>query len=436
MAEMGLAPAWRYKNGVNTLELRLKRKGIGNVAGILIALGLAVGIGFLSYGFMSEGVRGVAVELILAPLQKIFFGLLSVFAGLMILFSVTGGIFNMGDMSTFNKVGKLMLGRLVGITFVVAGISSIVSYFLFRPEMGGGGMIGLDKKGLSELMDMIYDIIPQDPVTMFMTGNAMQIIFVGVIFGLAILVLGERVNRVRNLIEETNLLITNILSVICKFLPFYIFVTILKMIWSGTFLQIISIWKPLVASCVVLVLMLLAVMLYVSVRYKVGVINLAKKLMPSFLICITSASSISAYGQVINDSVKKLGIKSRFVEVMHPISAVIYMPGFVVEFSVLTYFLAKTYDVKISMIWIIMGAISMAVFSMAMPPIPGASLIAFGIMFARMGIPEDALALAVTCDLFCDFLNTAVDVSMGMMEYVIQADKVGALDKKVLQSKV
>ena len=436
MADMGLAPTWQYKNGVNILELKLGKKNISSIMAILIALGLALLIGFATTAVVPEDVKSILIELVLDTLEKVFFSLLSVFAGIMILLSVTCGIFNMGDMSTFSKVGKTMFGRFLGLTIVFVSASSILCFFVFRPEIGIGSLNGVSREGISEIVQMIYNMIPSDPITMFMTGNAMQLIFLGLILGIALLILGEKVRHVEELAEQGSLLVTSVLSIICKLLPVYIFMIAFEMIWSGTFVRMLNIWKPFLMYCVLAMVIIVLYIFSLTVRYKVGFLTVTKKILPSVLIGLTTASSVSAYGQVMNDSEKKLGVEEKFVSVIHPIAEVLYKPSFAVELVILVYCMAKQYDVKTSIAWMIMGIIMCTVIAMATPPLPGAAAISFGILFSQMGVPEEAMAIAITCDLFCDFIGTAIDTGAAMVEFVLQADRIKVLDREVLRSKV
>ena len=108
LADIGLSPIWSYKNGVNTLQLKLKRKSIGSIGTIAIALILALIIGFGGQAILSESIRNSLCDLFLVPLQSLFFRLLSIFGGFMIFLCVCCGIFNMGDTSSFSKTSSLI----------------------------------------------------------------------------------------------------------------------------------------------------------------------------------------------------------------------------------------------------------------------------------------------------------------------------------------
>ncbi len=436
MSDMGLSPVWHYNNGVNTLELKLKRKRMGNMQAILLSIAIAAVCGFSGAALLPDNIKEGFSDLLFKPMQSLFFHIMSTFAGIMILLSVSCGIFNMGNISSFSKIGKVMFRRFIGITVMLAAGVSAICYFLFPTLSDTDGSAGINKEGISKILDLIYDIVPGDPVTPFATGNAMQVVLIGIIVGITILFMGDNANSIKTVAEELNSMINSILSGICRLLPLYIFFIIINMIWCDTFRQMINIWKPFVTLLVMNAVMLTFMVFYISIKYKVSAVTIVKKLLPTFLVCITTASTISAFGQTVNDCVEKFGIDKKYMKVVHPIKCIIYMPGVIVMLIVMIFSMANIYDVKTNISWIILGILMSSILTIAVPPIPGALAMLFGILFSQMGIPAEAMAFAVTCDVFYDFLDTATNNTVGILEYVLQADKLDMLDIDKLRAKV
>ena len=68
----------------------------------------------------------------------------------------------------------------------------------------------------------------------------------------------------------------------------------------------------------------------------------------------------------------------------------------------------------------------------ARPPVSGVNLLAYAAIFSRVGIPEEALILAMVVDtLFC-FIASAADQTMLEFELVYEADNTGQLDRDIL----
>ena len=145
--------------------------------------------------------------------------------------------------------------------------------------------------------------------------------------------------------------------------------------------------------------------------------------------------SVENLDQINVKGQKLFNVDEKYVKVALPIRSIIYMPALVVELIVLIYCMASLYDVSVNISWVIIGIIISSILAMAVPPIPGAVAMLFGILFTQMGIPAEAMAFAVACDAFYDFLDAAVNNSVGIMEFVLQADNLDMLDVKTLRQK-
>lgn len=434
ISDMGLSPIWRYKNNENILELRLQKKKSGSIASIAIAIILSIILGFGGLFLLSDSIREQICSLLFVPLKNMFLQMLATFAGFMMLLSVSCGIFNMGDVSLFSKIGKNMFRRYIVFTLLVAAVVAVSCFFLF-PSASSIGQEGLTgNSGLSEILNLIYSIVPGDPITPFETGNAMQIVFLGILLGVTILMLGEKAENIKNVATELNAVIMELMSMICKLLPFYIFFLIADMIWSGTFKLLLQIWKPLVITLLFYVVFLAGILIQFSIKYKVSLSVLIKKLLPTYIICVTTASSLIAFGKTTDDCVNVFGIDEKNVKIAQPIRCILFKPAFAIELVVFSFSMAQIYGVRTSISWMILDIIVCTILSIATPPVSGGTLIIFGILFPQMGIPLEAMAFAATCDVFYDFLDVAMNNTWGILENVSQAEKQKMLNKEILQS--
>ena len=130
---------------------------------------------------------------------------------------------------------------------------------------------------------------------------------------------------------------------------------------------------------------------------------------------------------------KKLGVDSSYVKFSYPMGNVMYMQGTVAYLTIISLFFAETYNLEVSLIWFIMMVLSATLLAIAVPPIPGAALMLFTILFSQLGIPMEALVMATAMDIVCDFFDTGVNVFALMLEVAGGARAMKRLDQKVLQ---
>ena len=138
LAGFGLAPVWRYKNGRNIITFTLQqKKKISQIAQLGIAICSAFAFGEFC-NVLPANISDFLVQDLVTPVFNTFMGMLSAIAGPIIFLSVVWGICGIGDMATFGKIGKKMISRFVGISFIM-GILAALLFLPFFPISASGG---------------------------------------------------------------------------------------------------------------------------------------------------------------------------------------------------------------------------------------------------------------------------------------------------------
>ena len=70
----------------------------------------------------------------------------------------------------------------------------------------------------------------------------------------------------------------------------------------------------------------------------------------------------------------------------------------------------------------------------ATPPVPGANLLAYVVLFATLGIPSEALMDAMIFDIIFGILAGAANQAMLQLELITSADHFGLLDYDLLRA--
>ena len=241
LSGMGEIPTWQFKNGVNYLTFTLKKKKLSPAVSLLAAVALALFCGMVS-SFLPEKTVNFLSEEMITPVFDTFMGLLSAFASPLIFLSVAGSIYNIGDIATLGKVGKRMISRFLWMTLIFTTVFGIAILPLF-PLAGSGN----SSFRLSELLEMVLGIVPDNFFTPFLEGNPLQIIFLAALAGMALLILGNRALIVSQFLEQANAIILLIMENISAFVPVFIFGSLFNMILGKNFSVLLKAYKvPLV----------------------------------------------------------------------------------------------------------------------------------------------------------------------------------------------
>lgn len=429
LSNLGLAPVWRYKNGKNFITFSAKKKKISQILQIGIAIFAAAILGVLC-NLLPQNVSGFITGELITPVFNTFMGLLSAISGPIIFLSVVWGILGIGDMSTFGKIGKKMIGRFLIVSVAVGVVGTAFCGLFFRISATGETAFAF-----SDLYKMILDIVPGNLLTPFTEGNSLQIIFIAIIVGLAMLILGNRIPTVTNFIEQANSVMQLIMTAVSAFIPFFVFGSVLNMMVGNNFSSVAKSYKLLLVMILADIILMAYYLFTVSARKKVNPIALLKKTMPTFVIGLSTASAVAAYQTNVACCEKKLGIEKRIIDIGVPLGQVIFMPGAIVLFLCAAFGMAENYGVAITPIWMLTAFIISVVLAIAAPSVPGAALTCYTILFMQLGIPSEAVAVVITLNVILEFFTTAVNLFCLQTELVELSGSLKVLDVYCLRKK-
>lgn len=430
LSGIGLAPVWQYKNGANLVTFTAKKKKPSQLVYILGAAVLALICGLLS-GYLPAELQAFFTDQLLSPIADTFLGLLNAVAGMMIFLSVVWSICGIGDVATLTNIGKKTISHMLLVMVLLPSVFALCIRPLFH-FTGGAGEGAVD---ISGLFSMLLGIIPSNLLTPFVEGNFLQIVFIAAIVGVALLVLGAKASMLFTFIEQASSVIQLIMEVLCSFVSLVIFITVYSMVLTGDFSALVEAYKiPLltVGGCLASMLLYLC---WICFSKKVSPAVLLPKLLPAFLIGLTTASSAAALSPAMDTCEKQCGVDKRLVNFSAPLGQIIFGIGSVVEFVVLSFCMAEIYELTVTPVWLIMAVLTSVILTAATPPIAGGGVAICAILFSQLGLPDEGLAVAVAIDMVVDFVLTATNVFCRQCEIVVLAGKLDMLDTEVLRSR-
>lgn len=432
MAQAGLAPVYSYRDGMNRLAFYPpKPQRFGPLPQLLLAIAASVVCGLLCIA-APEGVRN-AVTGIITPLFNALLGILQTLAGPMIFLSVCCGIVNIGDVQTLGKIGKTVLLRFLAAIYLITGITAMCVVWLFRPENGASAT---GSSAVAQIYDMLLGVIPSNLISPFLEGNTLQIIFMAICLGAALLVLGEKTCAVRTLFDHANTLIQFLMELVSRYIAAFVFISLLSLMLSQSLNGLSGMAKGLALGIVACLIWPLLYALAASIRMKVSFPMLLRKLLPTYLIALSTASSSATLSTNLETCEKQLGISERIIGFAVPLGQVIFKTGGAVGFFVLALGLAEFYGVAMPLPWIVTGVLVSGMLAIAAPPVPSGSLTCYTVLLTQLGIPAEAVGLAVAGNVILDFFMTACGISCLQSELILASNRLGMLDTDCLKQEV
>ena len=422
LVNMGLAPNWEYVTGENRITFVPRKKPPSQMEQLLVSIGSAIAIGG-ACTFLPSDIRAAIATYGINPIFDTFMGMLSAIAGPLIFFSIAWGIYSIGDTSTFSTVGKKMMFRFVVMSFLVTVIGCIPILPFFNIVLDGATSFNL-----FDLYKLILGMVPNNFIAPFVTGNPLHIIFVSIVIGLSMLILGNKTTIAAKLVEQSNYMVNLIMETISKFVPYFIFLSIFGMVIGDNFELLVQGSKILLVTLLAYTIAVAFYVGLVSFRRKVSPFILLKKLSQTFFIAVTTASSSAAFASNMETCERKLGIDKRIVNFGVPLGQIIYMIGGCILFMTAALCMAEVYGVNISPIWLVTALFISVILAIATPPIPGGSLTCYTLLFLQLNIPAEAIPIIIAVEVIMDFICTAVNLLCLQTELVELAGELDMLD--------
>ena len=230
LKNMGLSPDYSYSGGTNVYTFKLNTGNPSPFKALIIAIILALITGFAGL-LLPPDVRTVITENLLDPISDVFFNILGCIAGPMIFLAVAWGIYGIGDAATLKNVGrKIIFGylRIVFLAVAIIGSLTIPFYSLRFSGASGSG------SNFFAVLDMILQIFPKDIISPFINGNTLQIIFLAIVVGIALLFLEQKTSAIAKAVEQINNMVQFLVGFISRLVPYFIFIVLVSMIWSDS----------------------------------------------------------------------------------------------------------------------------------------------------------------------------------------------------------
>jgi aerobic C4-dicarboxylate transport protein len=185
---------------------------------VLVAIAVAVVLGYLSPA------KAIAMK----PLGDGFIHLITMVISLIVFCTVVSGIASMQDMKKVGRVG----GKALLYFEVVSTLALIIGMVVGNVVHPGAGFnvsaANLDAKAVADyagqaksqnITEFVLHIIPNTVVDAFAKGDILQVVFVAVLFGLALSSLGDRCKPLVALIDSLTQAVFGVVNMLMRFAP-------------------------------------------------------------------------------------------------------------------------------------------------------------------------------------------------------------------------
>ena len=421
--------AWRYRNGANLVTFTVaKKRRVSQLITILLGILIGAVVGSLLTVLLPEKAP-VLAERIVAPLTNAFTGLLCVMATIMCFGAIVLGIVRLGDISTFSNIGRRMIRSFLIVAFCLTLLNTL--WMIPGMTFGMSSTVSID---FYDFFDILIDFVPNNILSPILEFNSVHIIIIGVMFGIVMLKMGQKADRLTEIFDEVNTVAILSNSSLNHFISIYVGLMVCGIIMSGQLAVISGFWKLLLIVVMGEAVTLIVYTAVVCIRLKVSVRRYLKKLLPAFMISLSSANVGAAFTTTIDTLIGPLGVNADFAPLAYNLGGILFRPGYCIVFTACSLFTADLYGIEVTWAWLLAAFLLSFILSVATPPVIGGTTVCFSILFSQLGIKPEALAVIISVNAVFEFLTVAVNNYCLQSQIVLLGNSLGKLDRGKLRA--
>ena len=432
---------YSHDTGYNYFSIAVGKAERSSLITTLIAMAAGLLVGMIASALFSENVTDGMVTYALSPVKTMFMNALSIIVGPVVFFSIVTCLSQFKDLKELGRIGIKVMSMYFLTTVLAVGVSILFSLIIQPGEWGGAiGKVATDAVSVNtdvdtSLLSTIINIVPNNLVRPFLESDTLQLIFLAVICGIAVGMIGKYSKMLSNLFDACNHLFLMITTIFARFIPVAVFCsTAMLMIQVGgkALIQQLSVFGTFLLS---ITSMMVIYGLLLTVLGRVNPFKFFAKAKEGMLTSLALSSSSAAMPTNMNICTKKLGISPKLASFSIPLGATINMDGTSVFLIVFAMFLARMYGVDVTGSALMTMSVTVIMLSLGCPGVPGAGLVCLGIVLENIGVPMEAVGLIMGITPLADMTSTMNNVTGDMAVSTIVARTEGLLDKKIFYSK-
>jgi aerobic C4-dicarboxylate transport protein len=267
--------------------------------------------------------------------------------------TVVSGISHIQDA---RKVGRVGVKALVYFE-IVSSLALVIGLIMGNLIQAGHGLAAKPDAGAvasyvkqaeaTKSVDFVLNIIPDSVVGAFARGDILQVLLFAILFGFALMALGERGHRLRDIIDDTSHAVFGVIAIVMKAAPFGAFGAMAFTIGKfgpaalGNLLGLIALFYATAGLFVVIVLGLIARLVGFNIFKFIAYIK------DELLIVLGTSSSESALPQLM-EKLERLGCSKSVVGLVVPTGYSFNLDGTNIYMTLATLFIAQALGVDLT----------------------------------------------------------------------------------------
>jgi aerobic C4-dicarboxylate transport protein len=395
---------------------------------VLIAMALGIALGIVAPDLAAQ----------MGPLGDAFIKLIRMLIAPIIFCTVVTGIAHMADMA---RVGRVAIKALIyfEVMTTIALIVGLLAVNILQP--GAGMNVDVSKLNPSVVepyvklthevgfVPFLVNIIPSSFVGAFTEGNILQVLFIAVLSGFALVWLGERAKPLVDVIDVASKMLFIIVGIVMWTAPIGAFGAIAFTVGKFGVGSLASLGKLILGFYLTCVVFIAVAFVPIARLCGFSLLKLIRYIKEELLICIATTSSETVLPRIM-DKLEQLGCEKSVVGLVVPTGYSFNLDGTCLYLATAAVFLAQATNTPLD-IWHQIGLL--LILLLTSKGAAGVAGAAFVVLAATLGaessIPVASVALVLGIHRLMSQGLTPTNLLGNAVATIVMAKWEGALDE-------
>ncbi len=392
------------------------------------------------FGYLSPA-RAVAMK----PLGDAFIRLITIIITIIIFCTVVTGIAGMQDLKKVGRVG----GKALLYFEIVSTLALVIGLIIGNVVRPGSGFnidpAFLDSAAVSEyagqakaqsVTDFLMHIIPTTVTDAFAKGDILQVVFVSILFGLALSAAGQRGKVLLDILESLTQVVFQVVNIVMRFAPIGAFGAMAFTVGKYGLASLGPLAKLIATFYVTCILFVLVVLGAIARMAGFSIVKFLLYIKEEVLLVLATSSSETAIPTLM-EKLEKLGCSRSLVALVVPTGYTFNTDGSSLYITLAALFVAQATNTHLTLLQ------QMTIFAVAVLTSKGASGVqgaSFIALVATLSvvptIPVAGMALILGIDRFMSMFRALVNMVGNGVATLIVARWENELDRETLRGKL
>ena len=366
---------------------------------------------------------------------QIFKNLLMLVVVPLVFFSLVSGISSLSNMVKLGSIATKTIGLYLMTTGIAVSMALIFGYIFNLSGYEGDVEAFTPTTGDSSLYGTVMRIFPNNIFGAFVENNMLGIVFISILFGIALNLTDELTGGLSKTFEKLNTVFLKIVLLIMSFAPVGVFC----LMGSYVMAKGLNVFGDL-AQYVALLIFVLAFHLFftysliLKVFANLNPLIFFRKMKDVALFAFSTSSSAATIPVTLKTVTDELGVKKDVSAFVVPVGATINMDGTAIMQGLATMFIASTVGVDLTLVQYGQIVLLAIVTSIGTAAVPSAGTVTLALILGSLGLPLDAIGLILAVDRILDMIRTAVNVCGDAAVSCIVAKSENELEEKTFNN--